>query len=472
MKRIILFSLACFLTTISVASGEPVTTERVERVVHNWLKLDSRPLSAVMGEHVREIQSVQDESGLPLYYVVYLEPRGVVIVSGDDLVEPIIAFIQEGEYDAFPSNPVVDIISVDVPKRVALVREYQTQSEASGVKYIPDDPELEAQRKWRRLEKDPVPEVTDFDLGLSSVSDERVPALVQSKWNQGNEGSSWCYNYYTPNHWPCGCAATALAQLMRYHKWPFWGVGSKSIEILVWNEQTKEFDVKTVNFRGGNGAGGPYDWTNMPLDPDSSASDLQRRAIGALTYDAGIAINTHYSPSVGDAILQNKNPLVNHFYYGNMVHNHKEPPGLTSSDINCMTNTNLDANLPVLMRVVGTAAHYIVCDGYGYNLGTLYHHLNLGWGGSNDAWYNLPTIGTGYNFNIVTSVWYNIYVSGTGEIISGRVLDDKGNPLADVLITATGGGATQYSFANSRGIYAMTNLPSNTAITITATKRY
>ena len=67
--------------------------------------------------------------------------------------------------------------------------------------------------------------------------------------------------------------------------------------------------------------------------------------------------------------------------------------------------------------------HEIVCDGYGYNGSTLYHHLNLGWSGVDTAWYNLPNIGTPYDFNVVTSCTYNVYPSGTGEIISGRVMD-------------------------------------------------
>jgi len=469
MKRKLIYSLLLLLTTSSMAFGEPVTKEQVERVVQNWLILDSNPLSCVLGEQMREIQTFRDESDLPVYYVIHLEPQGVVIVSGDDLVEPIIAFIKEGEYEASSSSPLVDIISVDIPKRVAKVRGYLIKSEAEDREYIPVGPELEAQRKWRRLDQNIAPNMAMFALGIPSVSDERVPALVQSKWNQGNEGTDWCYNYYTPNHWLCGCAATALAQLMRYHKWPLSGVGTKSIKILVYNETTGDFDVKTVYFRGGDGSGGPYDWSNMALDPDATTSDLQRRAIGALTYDAGISINTHYSPSMGDAILSDKNPLVNHFMYSNMIYGHQDV-GLSSSQVKVMVNPNLDAYLPVLMRVAGTAAHYIVCDGYGYNLGTLYHHLNLGWGGSDDAWYNLPNIGTSFNFNMVTSCWYNIYRYGTGEIISGRVLDENFSPMADVLITATGGGDTYYTHSNSRGIYALTTLPSNTMFTITATQ--
>ena len=56
--------------------------------------------------------------------------------------------------------------------------------------------------------------------GISSVSDVRVEPLVQSKWSQGKVGNQNCYNYYTPNHYVCGCVATAGAQIMRYFCYP------------------------------------------------------------------------------------------------------------------------------------------------------------------------------------------------------------------------------------------------------------
>ena len=49
-----------------------------------------------------------------------------------------------------------------------------------------------------------------------------------------------------------------------------------------------------------------------------------------------------------------------------------------------IADPNLDAGYPVLFGIQGpvsAASHEIVCDGYGYDNSTLYHHLNLGWSG-------------------------------------------------------------------------------------------
>jgi len=81
--------------------------------------------------------------------------------------------------------------------------------------------------------------------------------------------------------------------------------------------------------------------------------------------------------------------------------------------------------------------HAIVADGYGYDSTTLYHHLNMGWSGLDNAWYNLPTINAdGYDFTSVVNCAYNIYTSGSGEIISGRVFDVNGNPVSGATVRA------------------------------------
>ena len=59
-------------------------------------------------------------------------------------------------------------------------------------------------------------------------------------------------------------------------------------------------------------------------------------------------------------------------------------------------------------------------DGYGYNSATLYHHLNLGWSGTADAWYNLPTVSAGiYNFNSAIECIYNVFPQARERLSAG-----------------------------------------------------
>jgi hypothetical protein len=99
--------------------------------------------------------------------------------------------------------------------------------------------------------------------------------------------------------------------------------------------------------------------------------------------------------------------------------------------------------------------HAILCDGYGYNASTLYHHLNMGWRGIYDAWYNLPDIDSNPKYSSVFECIYNIFTSGTGEIISGRITDQSGNPIDQAQVLAEGQGGPYIAVSNSKGIYAL-----------------
>ena len=216
---------------------------------------------------------------------------------------------------------------------------------------------------------------------------------------------------------------------------------------------------------GGDGSGGAYPWSQMPLDPVSGSTLSQRQNIGRLTYDTGISVNMGYSNcDSGTDTLKCKDALVNVFSYGNAIKGYSSGGELVGNGLYAMVNPNLDAEIPVILGIKGSSGgHAIVCDGYGYNSATMYHHLNMGWAGSQDAWYDLPNIVTG--FDSVYKCVYNIFESGTGEIIGGRILDVSDNPISGVLVSADGINDT----TDSRGIYSLPHVSSGTH-TVTATK--
>jgi hypothetical protein len=132
-----------------------------------------------------------------------------------------------------------------------------------------------------------------------------------------------------------------------------------------------------------------------------------------------------------------------------------------------MINPNLDAKKPV---IIVTNNHALLCDGYGYSYLTLYHHLNMGWSGSSDAWYNLTN--SILNQDLVYSCIYNVQTTqtGDGEIISGRVFDyNNEEPIANAILYVKSAGETiAETRTDSKGIYAFDCLQSNTTYTVTA----
>ena len=176
--------------------------------------------------------------------------------------------------------------------------------------------------------------------GVFSVSDVRVAPLVQSKWNQGNVEGSPCYNYYTPNHYVCGCVATAGAQIMRYFQWPRSDVNVAQFT----NPYCKVAGVaQTMTTKGGC-----YDWGSMPLVPDSSITDDERQAIGKLTSDIGICVGMAYASggsSAGGYMLSEA--FTNHYGYANALSFEWDGDISGSDDMKNALLSNFDAGLPV-----------------------------------------------------------------------------------------------------------------------------
>ncbi|MBN1491996.1 MAG: C10 family peptidase, partial [Phycisphaerae bacterium] len=453
---------AVLLCLCSVDAHAAVTNEgQARKVVMNWLRSDAAPLNTHIGHSIDRVRTFVNTDGDPIYYVVHLVPSGFVVVPAEDVVEPIVAFSPDAMFDPSPDNPLGALVSQDLTERITAARNVDMHA-AAGI-----PAELSPARgKWNQLQSDvendlPAPEGSE--MGVSSVSDVRVAPLVESRWSQ----SDGVYNYYTPNNYVCGCVATAMAQLMRFHQHPSTGVGTGSFTIWVNGAS------QSRALRGGNGAGGAYDWANMKLVPSTGTTTAQKQAIGALCHDAGVSVNMSYaSGGSGADTLQAATVYKTVFGYSSAIKGYNGGSNIGTGGINSMASANLNAGLPVLFGITGpNGGHAIVCDGYGYNSGTQYHHLNMGWAGASDAWYALPTIGTAYNFNSVYKCVYNVYKTGTGEIISGRVVDAGGNPISGVTVTAirSGGGSFQDT-TDTYGIYGIAKVPSASSYTVTAVK--
>jgi len=416
---------------------------------------------------VQAVEARLDEKGLPVYYVVHLEPSGFVVVTGEDRVEPVVCF-SSGHYDSAPDNPLTALLEGDARIRVENARRRSAPHPKHSAAEAENESEVAALRKWRMLLDQPGSAFTT--QRVLEPSDPRVDPLIQSKWAQTTECGTACYNYYTPpgpdgsySNYSAGCVGIALAQLMRYYRYPGLGVGTRSFDITICGGTPEPRAL-----RGGDGAGGPYNWTAMPLDPDCGLTTDQRQAIGALCHDAGVAAKTDYcSTGSGASLINAWSALLNVFYFENA----KVYGSLSSIPLDKlykMVNPNLDAGRPVILGLTRSGGgHMVLCDGYGYDSSTLYHHLNMGWAGLDDTWYNLPLVDAStYEYDAVTGCIYNVYTEGSGEIISGRVTDSEGNPIAAALVSAQ-----SYSdVTDSRGLYALGPVPSNTSMVVQVRK--
>jgi len=451
------------------APARSITAHQAEKAVSGWLRNDAPSFQRNLAGQAKKVRAFAGEAGEPIYYVVCLKPSGFVIVSADDELEPIIAFADNGVYDPSPENPLGALAANDLRGRIAAVRARKHLRTARRRARA-----LRAKKKWDRFVQPSEtpdegftltdPTATASEQSTGAISDMRVAPLLGSKWGQNSVCDEICFDYYTPGNYLAGCVAVTMAQVMRYHQHPTAGIGIEGFWIK--KDSNNWYGAYT---RGGDGSGGPYYWEDMVLVPTCSITLNERRAIGALCYDAAISVNTvfRYDSSQADT-LRAKAALVETFMYASAVTGFNGGNNIGDGLIG-MINPNLDAKDPVIIGIEGAGGHAVVCDGYGYNSSTLYHHLNMGWRGLYDAWYNLPDIDSNPSYSSIHKCIYNIRpIAGGGEVVSGRIYSPSAEPIANPSVYAqpVAGGLGVDAESDENGIYAFDNLVAARTYTI------
>jgi hypothetical protein len=294
---------------------------------------------------------------------------------------------------------------------------------------------------------------------------------LTTQWNQ----QTLTYNLYVPkgttDDYPCGCVATAGAQIMKFWEWP----KTKVTRIMNFKGYVDGSSEWTLD-GGWNGTawnpafGGPYEWSKM-TDKPTARTDAAY-AISRLTRDVGLACHMDYASGGSGAQTSTLfRRFTDQFGYANAAY----ASNLSDSDAEQSSwkralLASFNAGLPCGVSVPG---HAIVADGYGYYGGVLYVHFNLGWGGTSDAWYSSPLTdgvkdGTSLtaDFTTLNAIIYNIYPQGPAgaTIVSGRVLDTAGSPVKTgnkTVVAKNTDSGTTYTAVSTNSIYALI-LPSGT----------
>ena len=465
-SKVIFMALLAFAFA---AQAVPVSRDQARSIAQMWAARGKR-LGVRMGTDVEDVTKYEPVGGRQ-FFAVRMK-GGTVFTAGDTRMNPVLAFTRERIAKLDPKSPLYALLA-------------NSAQRVGGAS---------ARRQWATLQAK-VDRFAGSQVPIESeseIDDVRVSPLLATKWGQstvvGMDGAETaCFNFYTPPtqtvikeemaggyaetnesvNCVCGCVATAMAQLMRYWCWPqgecaafenagcsapcgtsilrgvFWESGDFEC-LTVAQNPTMQTNLTTV--------AGIYDWTNMLEVPDHAAVEGNCKAIGKLTYDCGVAVGMDYNlaETGGSGILVSEsqnivNALKNRFTYANAILCTAD--GLTSSDSvrQKVIFANLDAKCPVLLLITGDGGHAVVGDGYGFddNEGEAlpYVHLNMGWTGQCDVWYNLPYVNTAENpenfsgFNTIAGVVYNVFTNTTGWIISGRVLDAEGHPVSGAKVT-------------------------------------
>ncbi|MBQ9368295.1 MAG: C10 family peptidase, partial [Victivallales bacterium] len=455
---------ACLAVVFAMLLGTTASAASIDRdtalaFATNWLAATDNPLGAdISSRTFADVEPFNAPDGATLAWVLPMNPKGFLVLAADDRMNPVVMVSAEGSFDADKRNPTVALLTADLTNRLKAANEMASDEQTRGAE-IPAI--VTANRNtWQQFKEQ------TRSTGNMVISDIWVDVLLKTRWAQ----TDGIYNYYTPHIYESsysfdtpgnvdnictGCVATGTAQILRYFQWPQKDVGdvtgSCTIIYLDQNDPSKYnvskgmdqaygIALSDVRFRGGDGNGGAYRWDLMTEVPSADDSVKSFQQIGALCLDAGLSVGMLYDGTVPEAGA-NYNPatIQSSFQY------QYARGGSTYSS----TRANLDARRPVAVSISSInpqgSGHAIVCDGYGKMDGRWYYHMNMGWGGSQDYWYNFDENFTEWSKDISFSV-ENIYrqplqkneISGgvvvQGAILSGRVTDSQGNPVSGVKV--------------------------------------
>ena len=272
------------------------------------------------------------------YYVFNAESNGgFVIVSGDDRTEEILGYSDKGTFRM-----------EQMPENVKTWLAFYEQSIKS----------LEGQQSQKVTNRAPRPVIAP---------------LIKTQWNQ-----------YSPYNLQCpmdggklsltGCVATALAQVMYYHRWPQEATGV----IPAYTTKTRGFympELPATTFK----------WDKMQETYTTEDTGEAADAVAELMRYCGQINEMNYTSESSGASL-NTSRLAELFGYSKGMFTAWRSD-YYSSQWEDMIYEELANGRPVLYSgSSATGGHQFICDGYDEN--GLFH-INWGWGGYCDGYFLL-----------------------------------------------------------------------------------
>jgi len=365
--------------------------------------IDRRRVLYYMAKDDLRTEPPRDAAESVLAYVVIYEPRGYVVVSAEDRLDPVLTFNAIGVFN--PENPERHFMHHYLA--TALVGRWDNlRSTLAGGGTPPIHTGWSDLRTL--LQQGADLQEAHFSAPGQSNGKGGGGRSVYVLWDTPLWDQGWPYNETVQANngnisgIPTGCTATAMAILMRYHEWPAAGSGLR----FYYDSWGSVNYNHTVDYSSQT-----YDWSAMPFDNVTSSN----AHVADLMYHCGVAVSMDYevgssgawpSASAMNSLFRYKG--TNEFF---MAHD-------------LVTQESILGGLPVVMS---STSHTVLACGY-RDSPSPYYYINAGWNGGSNDWYNLddipgsdPTVDRSYPF-CQPEDWY--YVSQNGSPFGDGTLTD------------------------------------------------
>lgn len=333
-------------------SANPVSQQKAMQEAQSFFA--SKGLKATLRLVKKQPLGTQKEAQASSYYVFNAgSGGGYVIISGDDATAPVLGYTSTGTFS-----------KDHLPEQLKeMLQQYDAQ-----IRYI-------AQH--------------NITPQTYKAPTQAVRPLIKTTW-----GQSFPYNNLCPSdvNGRClsGCVATAMAQIMYYHKWP----------------QTQTSTISSYSSNGITVDELPattFDWANMLTNYNGyNSTSRQETAVAKLMAYCGASVHMAYS-SQGSGSQGSYVPraLINNFGYARTARTIL-PDNYSLRQLDSLMVGELQHHRPVLLTGISNigGGHAFVCSGYD---GNGLYHINWGWNGYCDGYYRLSLLdplGQGIAFNL------------------------------------------------------------------------
>lgn len=360
MCRIGLLLLSLTLLTASSHATEREINAVKSIALAHWTKSKSAHMAKGLGSHDVSVSDISTDS---LYYVVTSRQMpGFVLVSADSAMPEILAY---GDNGSFASD--------DMPDHVASwMRGYDVMRDMCQTNSA---------------------DVAAWLTASRTGNDDINPLLRGIEWGQDNP-----YNAYCPEKngekTPSGCVATALSQIMMYHRYPLHGQGS-----IDYYTRTNNFHI-TCDFEHTY-----FDWDQMRETYSATVSDKRIVApIATLLAAVGAAVQMNYDSSgSGASDINTIYGVKNYLGYDSDAFLADIEDYSAELWHNTLQQELVEGRPVYYTGTDGKNGHAFVIDGMQKGSdGLMYYHVNWGWDGRYNGYYLLNALkpkasGTGGN---------------------------------------------------------------------------
>ncbi len=294
--------------------------------------------------------------GANAYYAFNINGGGFIIIAGEDRATQVLGYSDKGLLNAnnLPCN------------LKALLDSYQRE-----IEYL------------QSYEGD--------DLIPIALSSQKVTVgvdpLIKTNWGQEMPYYLQC-PLYQGEYCVVGCVATAMAQVMKYWRYPessaaisgFYSYGYGNVSALPATTFNYSLMLKSYCH---------WDWDNSELIQDTY-TQAQAQEVAKLSRYCGQAVEMQYSPEGSGAYSSDQLSAMKKFGYRSTAKLVQKSgwwgSNYTTAQWEALMKTELNAGRPILYSADDPSAggHAFICDGYN-DEGKF--HYNFGWYGTCDGWY-------------------------------------------------------------------------------------